>query len=163
LVFRELQSLQRTLPDKIVAFERQRLLNLIDSNVKRREIERATGFAEELFKRELQFALINRTRLLLKCNSALLKIIVVLLGVFFVFTVLTVLNIRPFLSLVAEAVAITGIVSGVVVDRLLAKRLAKEVTIIMEVYETGREAFVEGVRNNGVEQIDPEDLLKILN
>lgn len=163
MVFRELQSLQRTLPDKIVAFERQRLLNLIDSNVKRREIERATGFAEELFERELQFALISRTRFLIKCNAALLKIIVVLPGVFFVFTVLTVLNIRPFLSLIAETVAITGVVSGVVFDRLLAKRLAKEVATIMEVYKTGRETFVERVRTNGVEQIDPEDLLKILS
>ncbi|MDA8241903.1 MAG: hypothetical protein M0Z67_16250 [Nitrospiraceae bacterium] len=67
MVFRELQSLQRTLPDKIAAFERQRLLNLIDSNIKRREIERAMGFAEELFKKEIQFALISRTRLLIKC------------------------------------------------------------------------------------------------
>ena len=162
MVFRELQSLQRTLPDKIAAFERQRLLNLIDSNIKRREIERAMGFAEELFKKELQFALISRTRLLIKCNAALLKIIVVLLGVFIVFTVLTVLNIRPFLSLVAETVAITGIVSGVVVDRFLAKRLAKEVAIIMEVYETGRKTFVEKARTNGAEPIDPKDWLRVV-
>ncbi|MGE5300827.1 MAG: hypothetical protein ACM3MB_07670 [Acidobacteriota bacterium] len=107
--------------------------------------------------------MISRTGLLIKYNAALLKIIVVLLGVFFVFTVLMVLNIRPFLSLVAEAVAITGIVSGVVVDRLLAKRLAKEVATIMEVYKTGRETFAERVRTNGVEQIDPEDFLKILS
>ncbi|MGE5300828.1 MAG: hypothetical protein ACM3MB_07675 [Acidobacteriota bacterium] len=30
----------------MVAFERQRLLNLIDSKIKRREIERALGFAK---------------------------------------------------------------------------------------------------------------------
>ncbi len=160
MVFKELQSLQRTLPDKIIACERQRLLNLIDSKIKRKEIESAAGLAEGLFKKELQFALISRTRLLIKYNAALLKILVVLLGVFSVFTILTVLNIRPFLSLVAEAVATAGIVSGVVVDRFLAKRLAREVAIIMDVYETGRETFVKRVLATGVEHIDSEDLLK---
>ncbi len=154
MFFRELQSFQRTLPDKIIAFERQRLLNLIDSKIKRREIESAMGFAEELFRREVQFALIRRTRLLIKFNAVLLKIIVVLPGVFFVSTLLTVLNIRPLSSLFAAAFAIIGIVSGVIVDRLLAKRLAKAVKIIIDVYETGRETFVENVLTNGVEYIE---------
>jgi len=160
LFFRELQSLQRTLPDKIVAFERQRLLNLIDSKIKRREIETAMGFAEELFRREVLYALIRRTRLLIKCTAILWKIIVVLICSFFVFTVLTVLNIRPFFSLVAEAVALTCIVSGVVVDRLLAKRLAKAAAVIMDVYETRRETFVERVLTRGAEYIDSEDWLR---
>ena len=160
MVFRELQSLQRTLPDKIVAFERQRLLNLIDSKIKRREIEIAIGFAEELFKKEVQYALIRRTRLLIKCSAMLWKIIMVLIGGFFVFTVLTVLNIRPFCSLTAGAVALGSIVSGLIVDRFLAKRLAKAAEIIMEIYETRREAFVERVLTNGLEYIDSEDWLR---
>jgi hypothetical protein len=161
VVIRELQSLQRTLPDNMVAFERQRLLNLIDSNVKRREIERAMGFAEELFKIELRLALISRTRLLIKYNALLLKVLVVLLGIFFVFTVLAVLNVMPLLSLVAEAVAMAGVVSGIVVDRLLAKKLAGEIAIIMDVYETGRETFVERVLTDGAEYIDSEDWLRV--
>ena len=160
MVFRELQSLQRTLPDKKVAFERQRLLNLIDSKIKRREIESAMGFAEELFRKEVQYALIRRTRLLLKCTAMLWKTILVLLGGFLVFTLLTVLNIRPFFSIVAEAIALSGIVSGVVVDRVLAKRLAKAVAVIMDVYETRREAFVERVLTSGAEYIDSEDWLR---
>ena len=160
LVFKELQSLQRTLPDKILAFERQRLRNLIDSKIRRREIESAMGFAEELFKREVQYALIRRTRLLIKCTAVLWKIIVVLLGGFFIFTMLTVLNIRPFFSLTAGSLALSGIVSGLVVDRSLAKRLAKAAEIIMDVYETRREAFVERVLTNGVEHIDSEDWLR---
>ncbi len=162
MVFRELQSLQRTLPDEIVAFERQRLLNLIDSKIKRREIERAMGFAEELFKTEVQYALIRRTRVLIKSTAALRKIIAVMLGVFLVSTVLTVLNIRPFFSLAAAAISISGIVSGVVVESLLAKRLVKAVSIIMDVYETGRQTFVEKVLANGVKYTDSEDLLRAL-
>jgi hypothetical protein len=159
MFYRELQELQRDLPDEMVVFERQRLLNLIDSKVKRREIESAVRFAEELFKKEVKYALIRRTRVLTKYSDMLWQIIVVLLNGFFVFTVLTVLNIRPFFSLAAEVVALIGIVSGVVVEKFLAKRLAKAVEIIMDVYETRREAFVERVLTDGMECIDSEDWL----
>jgi hypothetical protein len=161
LVYKELQSFQRTLPDKIEAFERQRLLNLIDSKIKRREIDSAMGFAEELFKSEIQYALIRRTSLLIKCTAALRNIIAVLLGVFFVSTVMTVLNISPFFSLVAEAVALTGIVSGIVVDTLIAKRLAKAVAMIMHIYETERETFVKRILTDGAEYVYSEDWLRI--
>ncbi len=157
---KELQSFQKTLHEKTLDFERQRLLNLIESKVKRKEMESARGFAEELFKREIQFALIKRTRLLTRCNSALLKVIVVLLGVFFVFTALTVLNIRPFFSLVVEAVAMIGIVSAFVVDSFLVKRLEKAVEMIMDVYETRRQFFIEKVLTSGAENVDPEDWLR---
>jgi uncharacterized membrane-anchored protein YitT (DUF2179 family) len=88
------------------------------------------------------------------------KIIMVLLAGFFVFTVLTVLNIRPFCSLTAQAVALSGIVSGLVVDRFLAKRLAIAAEIIMDVYETRREAFVKRVLTNGAAYLDSEDWLR---
>jgi hypothetical protein len=161
LVYKELQLFQKNLPDEVAAFERQRLLNLIDSKIRRREIESAMGFAEELFRSEVQYALIRRTRFLIKSTAALRKIIAVLLGVFFVFTVMTVLNIRPFFSLVGETVALTGIVSGIVVDRLLAKRLAKAVAVIMDVYENGRDTFVERILANGAECVHSEDWLRV--
>ncbi len=156
---KEMLSLKKTLRDKTLAFERQRILNLIDSKIKRKEMESAKGFAEELFKREIQFALIKRTRLLIRCNSALLKVIVVLLGVFFVFTALTVLNIRPLFSLIAEAIAIMGIVSAFVVDGILVKRLEKAVEMIMDVYETRRQSFIERALTCSAENVDPEDWL----
>lgn len=158
---KELQSVQKTLSEKALAFERQRLLNLIDSKIKRRETESAKGFAEELFKREIQFALVNRTRLLRKCNAALLKIIAALIGLFFVCTASTVLNMRPSFSLAVEAVAVLGIVSAFVVDGFLVRRLEKEVRMIMDVYETRRHNFVKRVLADGAECCDTEDWLNV--
>lgn len=155
------QPVQKTLPEERLAFERQRLLNLIDSSVKRSELESAKGFAEELFKREIQFALFKRTRLLRRCNAALLNIIVALLGIFFVCTASTVLNIRPSFNLVAEGVVVLGIISVFVVDSFLVKRLEKAVKMIMDVYDNRRQIFVESVLAEGAEYIDPEVWLRV--
>ncbi len=151
------QWFSKILPEKTLAFERQRLLNLIDSKVKRKEMESAREFAEELFRKEIHFALLKTTRLLRRCNSAILKIIVALLGVFFVCTASTVLNIRPSFSLAVEAAAVIGIVSAFVVGGLLVKRLEKALRVIMDMYETRRHVFIEMVLTRGGERVNSDD------
>lgn len=101
------------------AFERGRFLNLIDSRIRRNEMEAAKGLAEELFKTEVRFALFKKTKVLARYNSLLLRVIIGLISVLVFSTALTVLNIRPAFSLVIEMFSVLGIISAVVINSSL--------------------------------------------
>lgn len=67
--------------DEELAFERERLFNLIDTKIRRGEIDVARGLAGELFKTETDFALVKKTRELKKYNDLLLRFLMFLIGV----------------------------------------------------------------------------------
>jgi hypothetical protein len=148
---------QVTRPESSLAFERGRLLNLIDSRIRRNEMEAAKGLAEELFKTEIRFALLKKTKVLARYNSLLLRVILGLIGVLVFSTALTVLNIRPAFSLVIELFSVLGIISAVVINSFLVRRFEKGVKVIMEVYENQKQCFIERVLACGMMCRSSED------
>lgn len=148
---------QRDSPEDRLAFERERLLNLIDSRVKRKEMDIAQGLAEELFKTEIGFALLKRMRMLRKHTDLVLKIIFALVIVLVVCTVATILNIRPSVSLMGQGLSIIGIILSVAVDAFLVKRFERALKGIADAYETWKRSFVERVLTCGIKCHDPEE------
>ncbi len=147
--------------EKELAFERVRLLNLIESRIRRKEMEAAKGFAEELFRIEIELSLRRRTRRLSRYNNLLLRIIVALVSVLFVCTVFMVLNVRPAFSLIVETFSVLGIISAVMIDSLIVKRFGKALRVLIEVYETQKQFFIERVLTHGMKCRSLEDLQRL--
>jgi len=142
-------------PEDVITFERERLLNLIDSKIKRDEMDLARGLAEELFKTEIEFALSVRTRILRKHNRILLKILFSLISIVLACTFCMVLNIRPSFSLLVQAVTVIAFLSTVAIDAFLVRRFERGLKTIIEVYETKKQSFIEGVITNGINYTVP--------
>jgi len=136
--------------EKGIAFERERLLNLIDSRIKRNEIGLAKGLAEELFRAEMEFALSARTRILGRHNRIVLKIMHSLICIVLGCTFFMVLNIRPSFSLLVEAVTVIALLSTVAIDTFLVRRFERALRTIIEVCDTKKQSFIEGVITNGI-------------
>ncbi len=132
------------------AFERERLLNLIDSKIRRKEMDLAKGLAEELFKAEVGFALRKNMQMLRRYTNLLLRIIFALVSVLLVCTVAMVLNVRPSFSLLGQALAVLGIILAVVADAFLLKRFERVPKMIVEMYETQKQLFIDWVLANGI-------------
>ncbi|HTR44729.1 MAG TPA: hypothetical protein VMH06_03385 [Thermodesulfovibrionales bacterium] len=124
-------------------FEQERLLNLIECRIRRNEIELARGFAEDLFRNEIEFALREKTRRLGKYTRMLLKIMLSLLGLLSVSVICTVLDIRPSFNLLAQVVAILAIIVAILVNSLLVKRFGKAVRRMLDMYEAMRQSFID--------------------
>lgn len=153
------QSDQRIASESPIAFERQRLLNLIDSKLRRREIQGAREFAEELFKKEILFALRQATGRLKRCISTILKIIAALIGLFFICTISAVLDIIPSFSVLAGSATVAGIISVFVVGRFIVKRLEEAIRTIMVVFDTRRYSFIETILTSGAFSFDLNEWL----
>jgi hypothetical protein len=141
---------QRSFPEKEQAFERERLLNLIDSKIKRKEMDLAKGLAEELFKAEVGFALLKNMKLLRRYTNLLLRIIFALVSVLLVCTIAMVLNMRPSFSLLGQVLAVLGIILAVIADAFVVKRFEKVLKLIVEMYETQKQLFIDWVLANGI-------------
>jgi len=141
---------QRNFPEEELAFERERLLNLIESRIRRREMDLAEGLAEELFKTEVGFVLLKKMKVLRRYTRLLLRIIFALVSVLLGCTIAMILDMRPSFSLLGQVLAVLGIILAVVVDGFLVKRFEKGLKIIMEVYETQKQPFIEWVLTNGI-------------
>ncbi len=144
-------------PDSEIVFERSRLLNLIDSRIRRREIDAAKAFADELFRAEIEFALRKKARMLGKYKNLLLKIIVALVSVLFFCTAFMVLNIRPTFSLMVETFSVLGIISAVMIYSFVVKRFGKALRALIEAYETQRQFFIERMLTHWMMCRGPED------
>lgn len=141
---------QRNFPEEELAFERERLLNLIESKIKRREMDLAEGLAEELFKTEVGFVLLKKMKVLRRYTRLLLRIIFALVSVLLGCTIAMILDMRPSFNLLGQVLAVLGIILAVVVDGFLVKRFEKGLKMIMEVYETQKQPFIEWVLTNGI-------------
>jgi len=146
---------KRSSLEQEITFERERLLNLIDSKIKRNEIDLAKSLAEELFKAEMEFALSIKTKILGKHNRILLKIMLSLIGIVLACTFLMVLNIRPSFNLLVQGITVIALLSTVMIDTFLVRRFERALRTIVEVYETKKQSFIEGVITHGINYTVP--------
>jgi hypothetical protein len=131
-------------------FERERLLNLIESKIRRKEMDLAKGLAEELFSAEIGFAVLKNVTMLRRYTTLLLRIIFALVSILLVCTIAMVLNIRPFFSLVGQVSAAFGVIVAVAADAFVMKRFKRVLKVIVEMYETRKQLFVDWVLANGI-------------
>jgi hypothetical protein len=139
------------------SFERERLLNLIDSKVRRREVDVARGFAEELYDNEIGFLLRERTRAMARYDELLMSMTICMVAVLATSAALTVLNVSPFLSLKVLAASTVSSFALVVLESLLHKRFGVFLQRVAEGYENQKRLFVERVLT-GVAGSMPVDL-----
>ncbi len=135
-------------PENELNFERERLLNLIDCKVKRKDMEIAMNLADELFRAEMEFALMRKTRQLKKYNALILRIIFLMLTVLFAAMTFMVMNINPSFNLLVQAVAMLSIISSVVVNAILINRFTKTVAMMMDAYEVEKQTFIQKLLDN---------------
>lgn len=141
---------QRNFSVEEQTFERERLLNLIESKIRRKEMDLAKGLAEELFSAEIGFAVLKNVTMLRRYTTLLLRVIFALAGILFVCTIAMVMNIRPFFSLVGQVIAALGVIVAVAADAFVMKRFRRVLKVIVEMYETRRQLFVDWVLANGI-------------
>ncbi|MGD0883672.1 MAG: hypothetical protein ABSA46_02140 [Thermodesulfovibrionales bacterium] len=153
---------QRRPSGEVLEFERERLLNLIDSKIRRKEMDIAKGFAEELFMTEMEFVVLERMKKLKRYNSMLLKIMRSLLTVLLVSVTCTVLNISPFINLLAQMITILAIISVVGINSLLIKRFGRAMKMTIEGYETVRQSFIDRLLDSFLNNGSPDTALRML-
>ncbi|HAM51067.1 MAG TPA: hypothetical protein DCP92_10405 [Nitrospiraceae bacterium] len=144
-------------------FERERLLNLIDSKIRRKEMEIAKGFAEELFRTEMEFALLGKAKKLRRYNSMILKVMRVLLTVLLMSVTCTVLNIYPFYNLLAQVITILAIISVIGTNSFLIERFGRAMKMTIEGYETVRQSFIDRLLDSFLNNSSPDMALRMLN
>ena len=145
-----------------IAFERERLLNLIDSRIRRNEFARARAFAEELFRAEVEFAVRRKTRRYGRYNRILLHDVVLLIGIFLGSLVCMVLNIKPVLCLLVATGTIGAIFSMILFNALLMKRFERLLRNKMERYENLRQVFIEMLLGTFATKMDVDHSLSSL-
>ncbi|HEX8947394.1 MAG TPA: hypothetical protein VF790_00455 [Dissulfurispiraceae bacterium] len=128
--------------EKAFGYERERLLNLIESRVKRNELESARTYAGELFNRETEYELLRGAKRVIRFNRLLFKGISSLVCALVVFAAFAVLDIEPSRSLVAGALVIFFIISLIAVDALIVRRFEDAFEATIEKYETEKQSFV---------------------
>ncbi len=145
---KRVRATESTSPENELNFERERLLNLIDCKVKRKDMEIAMNLADELFRTEMEFALMRKTRRLKKYNAVLLRIIFLMLTVLFAAMTFMVMNINPSFNLLVQAIAVLSIISSVVVNAILINRFTKTVALMMNSYEVEKQTFIQKLLDN---------------
>ena len=144
-------------------FERERLLNLIDSKIRRNEMGLAKDFAEELFQTEIVFALFKKTERLKKCNSLLVKVMLSMIGALLLSITCMVLNINPVFNLLAQVCTILVIITAVIINSLLVKRFGRAIKMMVDVYETVRQSFIDRLLDSFLTHSSPHMTLKMLS
>ncbi len=138
-------SRQITLSDKKMGLERERLLALIGSRIRRNETDSAQSYAAELFNAEIESELLKKTRKLAACSALFFKGISVLICITVVFAGLAVLDIEPFFSLVSELLIMLSIISLIVIHRIITGRFEKAVETVLDRYDSEKKLFIERV------------------
>ena len=141
--------------------EFDRLLNLIDSRLKRKEVALAEEFAEELLENAMNHLLRQKAAKMNKLNRVLLFIMKLLLVIVFVSLLFTVMNIQPFFGLKVFVAGCSMIALLVVVNYYLFRRFWRGVHLMLETYEKESRRFIglllDSVRVTG----NPETALDI--
>jgi hypothetical protein len=141
--------------------EFDRLLNLIDSRLKRKEVALAEEFAEELLKNAMNHLLRQKAAKMNKLNRVLLLIMKLLLVIVFVSLLFTVMNIQPFFGLKVFVAGASMIAFLVVVNYYLFRRFWRGVHLMLETYEKESKRFIglllDSIRVTG----NPETALDI--
>jgi uncharacterized membrane protein len=149
--------------ERDLEFERGRLLNLIDSRIRRREMDAAKELAEELFSTEIEFALLEKAKKLRRYNSVLSKIMQSLITILLISITCMVVNIHPSFNLLAEVVTILALISAVVINSLLVKRFGRAIKMMVEVYETVKQSFIDRLIDSFIHHNSPHKTLKMFS
>lgn len=133
--------------------EFDRLLNLIDSRLKRKEVALAEEFAAELLENAMNHLLRQKAAKMNRLNRILLFIMKLLLLIVFLSLLCTVMNIQPFFGLKVFTAGGSMIALMVVVNYYLFRRFWHGVHVMMETYEKESARFIglllDGIRVHG--------------
>lgn len=137
-------SPQRDISDREMAFERERLLNLIECRLQRQELGLAQEHAAELFSREREFELLRKARQLARLNRLCSRAIFALACIFCLFTIGTVLNIGRFVITAIGGIALS-VLSVVSFEAFIARRYEKAMTSLRDFEDAERQLFIRKV------------------
>ncbi len=102
-------------------FERERILNLIGSRIRRQDIEIAQKLAEDLYNVEIGCALHRVVAKLKRYNKLTFLMFILTFPVLLASITLTVLGLSPFFYLIVFAAALLFIVSLLLINALLVR------------------------------------------
>ena len=128
--------------EKKLDFERERILNLIGSRIRRQDIEIAQELAEDLYNVEIGCALHRVIVKLKRYNKLTFLLFILTFPVLLASITLTVLGLSPFFYLLVFAAALLFIISLLLINGLLVRRFEKNVVEIVCAYEVKKQSFV---------------------
>lgn len=128
--------------EKELDFERERLLNLIESRISRKDFDIAQKLAGDLYDVEITFALRRKIRKLKRFNRLVFLLILLTLPVIVASMTFTVLGLRPFFYLIILAAALFAILSFILINALLVRHFGKTRSMILDAYDVRKQTFV---------------------
>jgi hypothetical protein len=128
--------------EKKLDFERERILNLIGSRIRRQDTEIAQKLAEDLYKVEIGCALHRVIRKLKRYNKLTFLLFILTFPVLLTSITLTVLGRSPYFYLLVFAAAMIFIILFFFVVALPVRQLKKDIEDIIDSYETRKQNFV---------------------
>jgi hypothetical protein len=123
--------------------ETDRLLNLIDSRLRRKEIALAEELAEELLAKDMNVLLRRKAAGMRRLNRFLLFIIQLLLLKVFASLVCMVMDIQPLLGLTVFTAGVIMIALLIVLNYYLFDRFCRAIHMMTELYEKENRRFTD--------------------
>jgi hypothetical protein len=136
--------------------ETDRLLNLIDSRLRRKEIALAEELAEELLAKDMNVLLRRKAAGMRRLNRFLLFIIQLLLLKVFASLVCMVMDIRPLLGLTVFTAGIIMIALLIVLNYYLFGKFCRGIHMMTETYEKESKRFTDLLLDRVRVNDDPE-------
>ena len=142
-------------------FEIERLLNLIDSRLKRKEFALAEEYAEELLEKVMNFFLRQKAARMNKLNRVLLIIMKLILLIVFASLFCMVMNIQPLLGLKVFVAGVIVIAFLVLVNYYLFGRFYQGIHLMTEIYEKEGKRFIDLLLDSVRVNNNPETALNM--
>jgi len=142
-------------------FEIERLLNLIDSRLKRKEFALAEEYAEELLEKVMNFFLRQKAARMNKLNRVLLIIMKLILLIVFASLFCMVMNIQPLLGLKVFVAGVVVIAFLVLVNYYLFGRFYQGIHLMTEIYEKEGKRFIDLLLDSVRVNNNPETALNM--
>jgi len=142
-------------------FEIERLLNLIDSRLKRKEFALAEEYAEELLEKVMNFFLRQKAARMNKLNRVLLIIMKLILLIVFASLFCMVMNIQPLLGLKVFVAGVIVIAFLVLVNYYLFGRFYQGIHLMTEIYEKESKRFIDLLLDSVRVNNNPETALNM--
>ena len=145
----------------LMNFEIERLLNLIDSRLKRKEFALAEEYAEELLEKVMNFFLRQKAARMNKLNRVLLIIMKLILLIVFASLFCMVMNIQPLLGLKVFVAGVIVIAFLVLVNYYLFGRFYQGIHLMTEIYEKEGKRFIDLLLDSVRVNNNPETALNM--
>lgn len=128
-------------PERELDFERERILNLIGSKVRRKDMDIARNLAEDLYNLEIEFALRRQVEKLRKHNRLVFRIFIITLPIIVASVTFLVLGLHPSFYLVEIPAALVFMTSFIVANGVFVRRFERNVAHIVDAYEIKKQNF----------------------